>query len=44
MIPEARETAKGLLKEHEVPSLDRDVLKQGDELIRTYEAQLAGNK
>jgi len=37
MVPEAREIAKTLLKEHEVPQIDRDIIKQGDELIREYE-------
>ncbi len=42
MVPEAREIAKRLLREHEVPPLDRDIVKQGDALIRDYEKQLAG--
>jgi trimethylamine--corrinoid protein Co-methyltransferase len=37
MVPEARKIAKKLLKEHEVPQIDRDIIKQGDELIREYE-------
>lgn len=40
MVPEARETAKKLLREHEVPQIDRDIIKQGDELIREYEKML----
>ncbi len=39
MIPEARGIAKKLLKDHEVRRLDKDVLRQGDELIRRYEKE-----
>jgi trimethylamine--corrinoid protein Co-methyltransferase len=41
MVPEAREIARRLLKEHEVPPLDRDVIKEGDALVRDYESRLA---
>ena len=41
MVPEARAKAKKLLKEHQVPPLDRTVLKQGDELIGNFEERLA---
>ncbi len=43
MIPEARETARRLLKEHEVPPLDRDRLREGDALIRDYERRSAAS-
>ena len=37
MIPEARGIAKKTLKDHSVRGLDKDVLRQGDALIREYE-------
>ena len=37
MIPEARGIAKKILKDHQVPRLGKDVLQEGDELIRRYE-------
>jgi trimethylamine--corrinoid protein Co-methyltransferase len=37
MIPEARGIAKKILKDHEVRRLDKDVMKQGDALIKAYE-------
>jgi len=37
MVPEAREVAKKFLREHEVPQIDRDIIKQGDALITEYE-------
>jgi len=40
MLPEAREVARKLLKEHEVLPLDRDVVREGDALIREYEKGL----
>jgi len=40
MVPEAKRIAKQLLKEHKVPTLDKSVLKQGDDLIRNYEKTL----
>ncbi len=42
MIPEARDIAKRLLREHEVQPLDRDVRKKGDRTIQEYERQLIG--
>jgi trimethylamine--corrinoid protein Co-methyltransferase len=33
MIPEARRGVKRILKEHEVPELDKDIIRQGDEII-----------
>jgi len=39
MVPEAREVAKRLLREHEVPSLDGDILRAGEEMIRKYEEE-----
>jgi len=41
MIPAARETARRLLEEHDVPSLERERLDEGDELIRAYERHVA---
>ena len=34
MLPEAREIAKKLLKEHEVPKLDREVIRRGEAILR----------
>ena len=41
MIPEARGIAKKVLKEHTVPSVGKDVLREGDALIRDYEKRYA---
>ena len=41
MVPEAKAMAKKLLKEHQVPPLDRSVQKQGDELISKFEKSIA---
>jgi len=41
MAPELREIAKKTLKEHVVPSLDKDILRKGDELIKEYERSLS---
>ncbi len=41
MVPEAREIAKRILKEHVVPPLDKSVLKRGDEIIKNWEKELA---
>ena len=40
MVPEAKRTAKQLLKEHQVPPIDKTALKQGDQLIRDFEKSL----
>jgi trimethylamine--corrinoid protein Co-methyltransferase len=40
MVPEAKRIAKQILKEHQVPQIDKSVLKQGDELIRDFEKTL----
>jgi len=40
MFPEAKRTAKQLLKEHQVPPIDKTALKQGDQLIRDFEKSL----
>jgi trimethylamine--corrinoid protein Co-methyltransferase len=37
MVPEAREIAKRLLREHTVAPLDRDIIEEGDKLLREYE-------
>ena len=42
MIPEARGIAKKLLQDHEVRPLGKDVLKEGDALIKAYEKAHAG--
>lgn len=41
MASEAREIALKILKEHEVPPLDESIIKQGDEIIRCWEKELA---
>ena len=41
MAEEARHEARKTLKEHAVPELPRDVLKEGSELVRAYERQVA---
>jgi trimethylamine--corrinoid protein Co-methyltransferase len=40
MVPEARAIAKRLLKEHQVPRLDRSVVEAGDRVIKEHEARL----
>ena len=40
MVPEAREIAKSLLKEHTVEGLDSEVLEKGNGLIRDFERAL----
>jgi len=40
MVPEAREIAKKLLKEHVAKALDKDIVKKGDELLRGYEKSI----
>jgi len=40
MVPEAKEIAKKLLKEYEVEPIDRDIVKQGDALLKEYEKML----
>jgi trimethylamine--corrinoid protein Co-methyltransferase len=37
MVPEAREIAKKLLKEHSVPEVDKSIVKEGDRLIREFD-------
>lgn len=37
MIPEAREIAKKILKEHTVPAMDKSIIERGNELISDYE-------
>lgn len=41
MIPEARGIAKKILKDHEVKRFDKEVLSEGDALIRAYEKEHA---
>jgi trimethylamine--corrinoid protein Co-methyltransferase len=36
MVPEAREIAKRILKEHKVPAIDDSVVRSGDEIIARY--------
>ncbi|HIH01748.1 TPA: hypothetical protein HA259_06720, partial [Thermoplasmata archaeon] len=40
MVPEAKEIAKRLLKEHQVPRLEDSVVKAGDAVIREHESRL----
>lgn len=40
MVPEAKRIAKQLLRDHQVPPIDKDALRKGDELIRSYEKTL----
>ena len=44
MVPEAKEIAKKLLREHKVPEIDKSIVKEGDELIRKYEKEKFGKK
>ena len=41
MVAEAKEIALRLLKEHEVPELDKSVLQQGNDIIKNWEKELA---
>jgi len=41
MVAEAREVAKKTLEQHEVPLIDKDIVKQGDEAIRQFEKRFA---
>jgi len=41
MALEAREVARKVLREHEVPQLPADVLRKGSELVKGYEAEVA---
>ncbi len=41
MVAEAKEIALRLLKEHEIPELDKTVLQQGNEIIKSWEKELA---
>jgi trimethylamine:corrinoid methyltransferase-like protein len=41
MVPEAREIIRKLLKAHTVPKLDKDIVKQGDQLLKEYEKMTA---
>ncbi|MEM3038953.1 MAG: trimethylamine methyltransferase family protein, partial [Thermoplasmata archaeon] len=41
MAADAREIALRILKEHDVPELEKSILKQGDEIIREHEKNLA---
>jgi trimethylamine--corrinoid protein Co-methyltransferase len=40
MAEEARKETKSVLRKHEVPSLDRDIVRKGNELVKKYEAAL----
>jgi len=40
MVPEAKEIAKKLLREHEVDPIDKDIAKQGDQILKEYEKSL----
>ena len=40
MVPEAREIAKRILREHEVPMLDKSIIQSGDQIIKEHEERL----
>jgi trimethylamine--corrinoid protein Co-methyltransferase len=40
MVDEARTIAKKLLKEHEVEQIDRDIVEQGDKILRDLEKSM----
>ena len=40
MVAEAKTVVKKTLKEHVVPQLDKDTIRQGDEIISQYEKSL----
>jgi trimethylamine--corrinoid protein Co-methyltransferase len=40
MVAEARNIARKLLKEHHVEELDRSILQQGNDIIKTYEKEI----
>jgi len=42
MVPEAKEIARKLLKEHQVEQVDKSIVKQGDDIIRQFEKRMAG--
>ena len=42
MVPKARKIVEKILKEHEVPKLDKEIIKQGDEIIKRLEKSIAG--
>jgi len=42
MVAEAREIAMKLLKEHEVEPMDKSIVQQGNDIIKSYEKQLYG--
>jgi trimethylamine--corrinoid protein Co-methyltransferase len=42
MAEEARDEARKVLKEHHVPELPKDILKDGSELVKSYERQVSG--
>ncbi len=44
MVAEAKQTALRLLKEHEVPQLDRSIVQQGNDIIRNFEKHLIERK
>jgi trimethylamine--corrinoid protein Co-methyltransferase len=41
LVAESKSIAKALLKDHVVPSVDENLLKEGDEIIRAYEKQVS---
>ncbi|HIH01080.1 TPA: hypothetical protein HA259_03210 [Thermoplasmata archaeon] len=42
MVPQAREIAKRLLAEHQVPGIDAEVKREGDRIIAEYEKAVSG--
>jgi trimethylamine--corrinoid protein Co-methyltransferase len=43
MVADARQIVTKTLEEHEVPEIERDIVKQGDEVIRRFEEGSEGN-
>jgi trimethylamine:corrinoid methyltransferase-like protein len=39
MLPQARKTAKKLLKDHDVPKLDREVVRRGDLILKEHDRE-----
>ena len=41
MVADAKQVVRKTLEKHEVPQIDKDIVKQGDEVIRQFEQSLA---
>jgi trimethylamine--corrinoid protein Co-methyltransferase len=44
MVADAKKIALGLLKEHDVPTLDRSTIQQGNEVIKRHEKRLVAQR